>query len=38
MRKLLWKDVLAYSRVRHTIIHNEGKVLDEKALEQPVKV
>ena len=31
----LWKDVLAYSWVRHTIIHNDGKVLDEKALEQP---
>jgi hypothetical protein len=26
------KDVLAYSRVRHTIIHNDGKVLVMKKL------
>ena len=33
----LWEDVLAYTWVRNSIIHNDGIVLDERSLEQPVK-
>jgi len=33
----LWDDVLAYTWVRNTIIHNDGIVIDERSLEQPVK-